>query len=58
MSAYKVPRINWSDHLARILVHCEPGDTIIVDTETKRKLGEIAAERMGKDVTMKVAYDV
>lgn len=48
MTEFKIPAANWSDELAAAIRKAQPGDTVIVRTEPMRKLGEIAAGRMGK----------
>jgi len=45
-----VPKVNWTIHLSQILKKAEDGDTVFVDTETKKKLAFRAAKRLKVDV--------
>jgi hypothetical protein len=58
MAEYVILELNWSDELSAALRKAAPGDVIIVNSETKRKLAESAALRMGKNgIAIRVATE-
>jgi hypothetical protein len=54
MATYEMTGIDWPTELAAALNKANDGDVILVQNETRRQLAERAAERMGKQVTIKV----
>ena len=56
MAEHIIPAGNWHIALAEVINDAASGDRIIVDTDEKKELGEIAKGRMcpDKDVTFEV----
>lgn len=45
---HKIPAANWLEALARAVLHAEPGDTIIVQTEIRKQLAVAGINRLDK----------
>ncbi len=49
-----IPAVNWHIALANAVRDAGPDTVIVVDSEAKKDLANIAAERMGKQVTVEI----